>query len=87
MSILSLQHIVKQYGTYVASDDVSFTIPKGKIFGMLGPNGAGKTTLIRMIPVYFILTKALSFLMEKNYRINTPSALAICRKSAAFIKK
>lgn len=49
MSLLSLQHIVKQYGTYRASDDVSFEIPKGKIFGLLGPNGAGKTTLIRMI--------------------------------------
>lgn len=49
MFLLSLQHIVKQYGTYRASDDVSFEIPKGKIFGLLGPNGAGKTTLIRMI--------------------------------------
>ena len=49
MSLLSLQHIVKQYGTYLASSDVSFEIPKGKIFGLLGPNGAGKTTLIRMI--------------------------------------
>src|ERR1043165_1481268 len=49
MSLLSLQHIVKQYGVYRASDDVSFEIPKGKIFGLLGPNGAGKTTLIRMI--------------------------------------
>ena len=49
MSLLSLQHIVKQYGSYKASDDVSFEIPKGKIFGLLGPNGAGKTTLIRMI--------------------------------------
>ena len=49
MSLLSLQHIVKQYGNYLASDDVSFDISKGKIFGLLGPNGAGKTTLIRMI--------------------------------------
>lgn len=49
MPLLSLQHIVKQYDTYRASDDVSFDIPKGKIFGLLGPNGAGKTTLIRMI--------------------------------------
>lgn len=49
MPLLSLQHIVKRYGTYCASDDVSFEIPKGKIFGLLGPNGAGKTTLIRMI--------------------------------------
>lgn len=46
---LSLSHIQKKYGDYCASDDVSFEIPKGKIFGMLGPNGAGKTTLIRMI--------------------------------------
>lgn len=49
MSLLSLQHIVKRYGSYIASDHVSFDIPKGKIFGLLGPNGAGKTTLIRMI--------------------------------------
>jgi ABC-2 type transport system ATP-binding protein len=49
MNQLSLQHIVKKYGNYTASDDVSFEIPKGKIFGLLGPNGAGKTTLIRMI--------------------------------------
>ena len=49
MSLLSLQHITKKFGTYSASDDVSFEIPKGKIFGLLGPNGAGKTTLIRMI--------------------------------------
>lgn len=49
MSQLSLQHIIKRYGDYTASDDVSFEIPKGKIFGLLGPNGAGKTTLIRMI--------------------------------------
>lgn len=49
MSQLALHHIVKKYGTYMASDDVSFEIPKGKIFGLLGPNGAGKTTLIRMV--------------------------------------
>lgn len=49
MALLSLQHIQKRYGNYQASNDISFDIPKGKIFGMLGPNGAGKTTLIRMI--------------------------------------
>jgi ABC-2 type transport system ATP-binding protein len=49
MALLSLEHIVKQYGNYRASDDVSFEIPAGRIFGLLGPNGAGKTTLIRMI--------------------------------------
>jgi ABC-2 type transport system ATP-binding protein len=49
MNQLSLSHIEKKYGSYEASADVSFDIPKGAIFGLLGPNGAGKTTLIRMI--------------------------------------
>lgn len=47
--MLRLEHIQKKYGTYTASDDVSFNITPGSIFGLLGPNGAGKTTLIRMI--------------------------------------
>lgn len=47
--MLSINHIVKQYATHRALDDVSLEIEKGKIFGLLGPNGAGKTSLIRII--------------------------------------
>lgn len=32
-----------------AVDRVSFTMPKGEIFGILGPNGSGKSTLVRML--------------------------------------
>ncbi|HMN14707.1 MAG TPA: ABC transporter ATP-binding protein [Bellilinea sp.] len=39
----------KKFGDFIAVDRVSFTIPKGEIFGLLGPNGAGKTTTIRML--------------------------------------
>jgi len=39
----------KKFGDFTAVDWVSFTIPKGEIFGLLGPNGAGKTTTIRML--------------------------------------
>lgn len=49
MNILSLRNVIKRYEKHTAVNDVSFDIPKGKIFGMLGPNGAGKTSLIRMI--------------------------------------
>lgn len=49
MDQITLTHIEKRYGNHVASADVSFSIPRGAIFGLLGPNGAGKTTLIRMI--------------------------------------
>jgi ABC-2 type transport system ATP-binding protein len=47
--ILSIQNVVKTYGTYTAVNHVSFDVPKGSVFGLLGPNGAGKTSLIRMI--------------------------------------
>ena len=47
--MLHVQHIVKQYASHRALDDVSLSVERGKIFGLLGPNGAGKTSLIRII--------------------------------------
>jgi ABC-2 type transport system ATP-binding protein len=39
----------KTYGHTTAVDDVSFTVPRGRVLGLLGPNGAGKTTSMRML--------------------------------------
>ena len=47
--ILQLEDVVKTYDQHTAVDQVSFSVPKGSIFGLLGPNGAGKTSLIRII--------------------------------------
>ncbi len=49
MNALEVTNLTKHFGTFVAVDNVSFTIPEGVIFGMLGRNGAGKTTTIRML--------------------------------------
>jgi ABC-2 type transport system ATP-binding protein len=49
MPTLTFSRLRKTYATTVASDDVSFEVRSGEVFGLLGPNGAGKSTLIRMM--------------------------------------
>ena len=46
---VEMKDICKQYGSFKASDHVSFGIEKGKLVALLGPSGSGKTTLLRMI--------------------------------------
>lgn len=48
-TLLSVDRVVKEYGSKRAVDTVSFEVRRGEILGFLGPNGAGKTTTIRMI--------------------------------------
>ena len=43
---VSIQNVVKSFGSVRALDGVSLEIAEGEFFGLLGPNGAGKTTLI-----------------------------------------
>ena len=46
---IKVSDLLKVYGSVRAVDEISFTIPRGEIFGMVGPNGAGKTTAIECI--------------------------------------
>ena len=48
-AVMRAQHLTHRFGTRVAVDDVSLTIPSGQTYGLLGPNGAGKTTTISII--------------------------------------
>jgi ABC-2 type transport system ATP-binding protein len=47
--VIEVTNLVKKFGSFTAVDDLSFTVPRGQIFGFLGPNGSGKTTTIRML--------------------------------------
>ena len=47
--MLKLEGLYKRYGEHAAVENLSFTVPRGSVFGLLGPNGAGKTTTIRMV--------------------------------------
>ncbi len=47
--MIELENVTRRYGTKLAVDHLSLTIPRGELFAFLGPNGAGKTTTIKMI--------------------------------------
>ena len=51
MTVYAVQvtNLRRQFGDFVAVNNVSFEVEKGEIFGFLGPNGAGKSTTIRML--------------------------------------
>lgn len=48
-TILRVEGVTKHFAGHTALNGVTFSIPRGSIYGLLGPNGAGKTTLIRII--------------------------------------
>lgn len=47
--VIDVSHLTKDYGKGRGIFDISFKIPKGKVFGYCGTNGAGKTTTLRHI--------------------------------------
>ncbi len=47
--VISVAHLTRRFGAFVAVNDVSFTVARGEIFGLLGANGAGKSTTFRML--------------------------------------
>ena len=49
MNAIEVKNVSMRYGGVQALDDVSFTVPKGEVFGLIGPDGAGKTSLYRIL--------------------------------------
>lgn len=47
--MIKVEHLTKYYGDFMAVDDLSFDIEKGRVYGFLGPNGAGKTTTMNIM--------------------------------------
>lgn len=64
--ILAVDKLRKQFGTFIAVDEVSFAVRPGICFGLLGPNGAGKTTCFYMIAGLVTASRGEIFLDSHN---------------------
>lgn len=47
--MISVEHLTKYYGDFMAVNDISFEIDEGHVYGFLGPNGAGKSTTMNIV--------------------------------------
>jgi ABC-2 type transport system ATP-binding protein len=48
-AVIAVDHLSRQFGSFKAVDDISFSVRRGEVFGLLGPNGAGKSTTFRIL--------------------------------------
>ena len=55
-SMIKIEHLVKNYGSNCAVDDISLEVGEGEIVGFLGPNGAGKSTTMNILTGYLSST-------------------------------
>ena len=55
--MIEVRNVTKKYGSFVAVNDISFTINDGEVIGFLGPNGAGKSTTMNIITGYIEQTE------------------------------
>jgi branched-chain amino acid transport system ATP-binding protein len=64
-NVLVAEGLRKEFGGLVAVNDVTFTVPRGKVISLIGPNGAGKTTFFNMLTgVYKPTAGRVTFLGE-----------------------
>ena len=49
MKAVTTDKLTKKFGDFAATNEITFSVDEGEIFGFLGANGAGKTTAIRML--------------------------------------
>lgn len=68
--------LTKRFGTFVAVDRLTFSVPAGSVFGFLGPNGAGKTTTIGMLLGLIEPDEGTATIFGHDVRTDLPAALA-----------
>ncbi|MBW4642821.1 MAG: ABC transporter ATP-binding protein [Goleter apudmare HA4340-LM2] len=69
---LRLENISKRFHSFVANDNISFSVETGKIHGILGENGAGKTTLMNIISGLYQPDDGKIYLAGNPVKITSP---------------
>ncbi len=86
-AILELRSVAKIYDKARVVNNVSFEVPKGKIFGLLGPNGAGKTTIIRIITTIIGADEGEVYIDGEKLHAQHPTQIGYMPEERGLYKK
>ena len=64
--MIEAQELTKYYGSFLAVENINFTVSRGEIVGFLGPNGSGKTTTMRILTGYMPPSTGLARIAGAN---------------------
>lgn len=71
---LHVNHLTKRYGDNTVVEDLSFTVPSGRVTGFLGPNGSGKSTTMKIMLDLAAATQGAATIGGYRYReLSDPS--------------
>lgn len=87
MAVIEIKNISKSFGKTQAVRNVSFEVPKGRIYGLLGPNGAGKTTAIRIINHILISDSGSVTINGEKVSSNTQRMIGYMPEERGLYKK
>jgi len=66
--VIEVRSLTKRFRGTTAVEDLSFSVPRGRITGFLGPNGAGKTTTLRILLGLVLPTSGQATIEGRRYR-------------------
>lgn len=73
-TVIEARQLTKKFGDFAATDQVSFQVRRGEIFGLLGPNGAGKSTTFKMMCGLLVPTAGKALVLGMDLKSSSGKA-------------
>lgn len=85
VDLLQVVGITRRFGSHLALDDVSFSVPKGEILGVIGRSGAGKSSLLRCLGALDRPDEGHIVLQGENLTELTQAQLVQARRRIGYV--
>ena len=84
--MLEMKNVTKTFGNFKALDDLTLTVPSGRVYGLVGPNGAGKSTAIRHLTgVYRPDSGSVTLCGARNPSFSSRAAVHLRRHKLSYL--